>query len=227
MNDRALDGRALDEEIAGCAAAHQRLLAHADSWIDGAVAVDVTAPSLLPGWSIGHVLTHLARNAESHRRVLEASLRGESAERYPGGSEQRTREIEDGAPRPLIDQVDDLRRTIWALEQAWAVMTPEAWTVIGRSGAGTEVMAELPMLRWREVEVHHADLGRPGFTIEDWSPGYVRRDLRWGEMAWAARQPMGLTALPSAAAALSPNRRLAWLFGRIEVPGLPEVPQWT
>ena len=42
-------------------------------------------PSLLPGWTRGHVLTHLARNADSQRHVLEAAVRGAPAERYPGG----------------------------------------------------------------------------------------------------------------------------------------------
>jgi maleylpyruvate isomerase len=32
------------------------------------------------------------------------------------------------------------------------------------------------MMRWREVEIHHADLGR-GFGWTDWSPAYVRADL--------------------------------------------------
>ena len=31
---------------------------------------DVRAPSLLPTWSRGHVLTHLARNADGGRRLL-------------------------------------------------------------------------------------------------------------------------------------------------------------
>ncbi|MEV7393377.1 maleylpyruvate isomerase N-terminal domain-containing protein, partial [Streptomyces sp. NPDC091215] len=31
---------------------------------------DVRAPSLLPGWSRGHVLTHVARNADGGRNLL-------------------------------------------------------------------------------------------------------------------------------------------------------------
>jgi maleylpyruvate isomerase len=221
-----MDDRTLDDEIAGCAAAHQRLLADADGWLADPAPPDVAAPSLLPGWTIGHVLSHLARNADSHRIVLEAACRGESANRYPGGRDQRNGDIDAGAPRPLAEQVADVRRTIWSLEQAWAVMTPEAWSVVGYSMDSTEVMSELPFRRWREVEVHHADLGLPGFTMEDWSPEYVRRELRLGEMAWDARQPMGLTGLPPAAKALPPVQRLAWLAGRLDVPGLPHVPPW-
>jgi maleylpyruvate isomerase len=218
-----MDDRELNDDVAGCAAAHQRLLAHGDTWVD----LDVRRPSLLPRWTIGHVLTHLARNADSHQRVLDAARRGESGRRYPGGAEQRNGEIEAGAGRPIREQVEDLRRSIWALEQAWAVMTPDAWRIIGESLGGTEVMAELPFLRWREVEVHHADLGLPGFTFEDWSPDYVRRDLRRAVMAWSARRPMGLTDLPPAATALSPTHRLAWLMGRLEVPGLPPAPRFA
>ena len=39
-------------------------------------------------------------------------------------------------------------------------------------------------------------------------------------MRWNARRPMGMTGLPPAALALPPPRRLAWLLGRIDVPGL-------
>ena len=52
-----------------------------------------------------------------------------------------------------------------------------------------EPVVELPFRRWREVEVHHADLGLAEFTIDDWSDGYVRRDLERAEMTWAARRP--------------------------------------
>jgi uncharacterized protein (TIGR03083 family) len=30
-------------------------------------------PSLLPGWTVGHVLTHLARNGDSHVRMLDGA----------------------------------------------------------------------------------------------------------------------------------------------------------
>ena len=98
-----------------CAAAHQRLLADLDSLEDA----EVGRPSLLPGWTVGHVLTHLARNADSQRHVLEAAVQGEPAERYPGGREQRSGDIEAGAGRPAAALVEDVRRTIWQLEAAW------------------------------------------------------------------------------------------------------------
>ena len=216
------DPRELDEVVAGCASAHQRLLATLDELDDATVA----KPSLLPGWTVGHVTTHLARQADSVTRVLEAAARGEPAERYPGGREQRTAEIEAGAARPAREQADDVRRTIWRLESAWASVPADGWALTGTLMGQPEAVADLPFRRWREVEVHHADLDLEDFSWDDWSDGYVRRELRRAEMAWAARRPMGLTALPAAALALPPARRLAWLLGRLEVEGLEAAQPW-
>jgi maleylpyruvate isomerase len=216
------DQRELDAVVAGCASAHQRLLATLDGLDDASVA----EPSLLPGWTVGHVTTHLARQADSVTRVLEAAARGEPAERYPGGPQQRTADIEAGAPRPAREQADDVRRTIWRLESAWASVPAEGWALTGTLMGQPETVSDLPFRRWREVEVHHADLGRAGFSWDDWSEGYVRRDLRRAEMSWAARRPMGLTALPAGALALPPRRRLAWLLGRLRVDGLEAAQPW-
>jgi maleylpyruvate isomerase len=41
----------------------------------------VRSPSLLPGWTIGHVLTHMSRHADGHVRRLEGALRGEDVPR--------------------------------------------------------------------------------------------------------------------------------------------------
>jgi len=43
----------------------------------GLTDADARGPSLLPGWSVGHVLTHLARNADSLVRMLKAAARGD------------------------------------------------------------------------------------------------------------------------------------------------------
>ncbi len=77
----------------------------------------------------------------------------------------------------------------------------------------------LPLLRQREVEVHRVDLGL-GHEFGDMPADYVRRDLRLMEMLWTARKPMGMTALPDAALAADPATRLAWMMGRIDLPGL-------
>ena len=80
-------------------------------------------------------------------------------------------------------------------------------------------MAELPFIRWREVTVHHADLGLD-YSWADWDEEFVRLDLARMTMLWASRKPMGLTDLPRAAIAVAPSNRLAWLLGRAEIDGL-------
>lgn len=209
-----MTSRDLDRDVAGCATAHQRLLAD----ISDLSEPQVGRPSMLPGWTIGHVLTHLARNAESHVRMLEAAARGEVASQYDS-PEARNADIEAGAARPARELVRDVRTAIYALEACWATTTAEGWAGTGIARAGVVQMTELPFLRWREVEVHHADLGM-GFSAAAWSPEYVRLELARLEMTYLSRRPMGLTAMPPAALAVPPHQRLAWLLGRTEIEGL-------
>ena len=56
-------------------------------------------PSSLPGWSRGHVLTHLARNADGLRNLLIWARTGVVTPQYPS-FEVRNQEIEAGAGRP-------------------------------------------------------------------------------------------------------------------------------
>lgn len=109
----------MDEElaatIAGCIAAHRRLEATIAS-VDDEV---VVRPSRLPGWTVGHVLTHIARNADSHGHMLDAAAAGRAVEQYPGGYDQRGHDIEAGAARPADELRADVRSTSAALEAAW------------------------------------------------------------------------------------------------------------
>jgi maleylpyruvate isomerase len=210
-----VDPRALDRDVAGAAAAHQGLLAMLDRRSEEG-GLDGSAPSRLPGWSVGHVLTHVARNADSIVRVLAATDRGETVARYAPG--QRDAEIEAGATRPADVLVADVRATIWSLEQAWAAH--RRCDGHSREGPDREIpVSQLVFARWREVEVHRVDLGL-GYEPADWPAEYVRKDLRLMEMRWNARRPMGMTGLPPAALAAPPHERLAWLLGRTSIAGL-------
>jgi maleylpyruvate isomerase len=218
-----MDDRELDETVAGCAAAHQRLLAHLDRLDEG----DVRRPSLLAEWSVGHVLTHLSRNADSHVRMLTGAELGAILDQYEGGFEARAAAIEAGAGRSADELVGDVRRSIWRLEEAWATTTRRGWAGSGRGSRGDlQPCTDLPFRRWREVEVHHADLGLPGFSAADWSSGYVRRELDRQQMVWRSRTPMGIGGQLAEALALAPHVRLAWLLGRVSQPDLPELGPW-
>jgi maleylpyruvate isomerase len=129
--------------------------------------------------------------------------------------------IEAGSQRSMRAILDDLRANTWALEAAWVATTADGWQGHGRLSSGAVIgVHEVPFRRWREVEVHHVDLG-DSFTWSQWSPAYVRLDLEHQSMAWTSRRPMGLATLPDAALRLEPAARLAWLLGRLAVDGLP------
>lgn len=198
----------------GCVAAGARLIASLEGLTDS----DVRRASLLPDWTIGHVLTHLARNADAFTQMLQGALRAEVVAMYPS-MQARSADIESGASRSAEALVDDVCTSTDRLDQQWSTATEAVWRASGLTFAGTVPMTEVPWRRWREVEVHHSDLGL-GFTFTDWSPGYVRSELPRMQMLWASRQPMGLTVLPDAALAAAPAERLAWLMGRTAIDGL-------
>ena len=92
------------EWLDGAKAAHARLLADLDGLDDGAV----RAACLLPHWSRGHLLTHLARNADSNTGIFLAAQRGEVVPQYPGGVEQRSGDIDAGAGRSAAELAIDV-----------------------------------------------------------------------------------------------------------------------
>ena len=213
-------GRTLNIHVAGCAESHQRLLQSLDSLTDD----QCREPSALPGWTRGHVLSHLARNAESHVHVLQCAARGEVGEQYVGGAKARKEGIESHANDSAESLINAVRRSIYALEGQWAATNSEGWQGHGVNSAGASIaMSDIVFLRWREVEVHHADLAL-AFTFADWNSTYVRYELDRQVMMWRASKPMGLTPVPKIALQLPPNERLAWFLGRTEVEGLPKVP---
>jgi maleylpyruvate isomerase len=221
VNIRAADGQLprrlaarIAADIEGCRAADRRLLAS----LDGLTDAQARRPSLLPEWSVGHVLTHTARNADSLVGMLQGAERGEVVAQYPS-MQARNDDIDAGGSRPADELVADVRAGIERLDQQWSTATPMVWQANGVGMMGPVPIADLPARRWREVEVHHGDLGL-GFTFVDWSPAYVRMELPRIQMLWASRQPMGLTGLPPAALAAAPVVRLAWLLGRTSIDGL-------
>jgi len=208
----------LDRNMAGAARAHAEVVATMRTLDDARVG----RPSLLPDWSVGHVATHIARNADGHVRMLRGAMRDEVLPMYPGGTEQRSADIEAGSKRSAADIGRDVTDTAAQLEATWGEMPPEAWTRHGITIAGEISMLDLLFIRWREVCVHHADLGL-GYTWADWDDEYVRLELARLTMLWASRKPMGLTDLPPQALAVPAHRRVAWLLGRTTIDGLPEA----
>jgi maleylpyruvate isomerase len=149
---------------------------------------DVAAPSALPGWTRGHVLSHLARNADAIAGALTAMLRGERIELYPDGRAARDAAIEAGSTRPVSEQLTDLRDAAARLEQVFrAVADAEAW---GHSTA-QRVARDLPAVRWREVEIHRVDLAH-GYRPADWPAEFVAYLLPEAACELAERTSAGL-----------------------------------
>jgi maleylpyruvate isomerase len=202
----------LRADIDGCRAAHARLSETLDTVTD-----DVARqPSLLNGWTVGHVLTHLARNAEGQLRHAEGALRDEVVDQYPGGRQGRAADIEAGAGRPAAELVADVRETAAAVEAAWESLPEVAWSRYARAVSGAVLPLEvLPWRRWREVEVHHADLGL-AFGYRDWSEGFVADEL-----------PRLLLTVPQRLPDPQSRRQLcAWLFDRASEPGPLALDPW-
>ena len=197
----------IERDVASCVRSETALIESLRSMPEP----DPTAPSRLPGWSVGHVMTHIARNADGMLSVFSG------AHQYPHGLDGRNADIEAGAIRSWSELVDDV---VSRSEAAAAAMTERTdWSGTVQMLPGERATAQVPLLRQREVEVHRVDLGL-GYEFGDMPADYVRRDLRVMEMLWTARKPMGMTPLPDAALALDPPTRLAWMMGRVDVEGL-------
>lgn len=182
-----------------CREGQARLMRRAEQLGDS----DMRAPSVLPGWTVGHVLTHLARNADAHARRLAGALVGEDVPKYRHGQEQRVNEIESGALRPAAVIIADLDASQTKLEDIFEHSLVAGWPNGGFLGDGKYGVAGCPAHRLREVEMHHVDLGL-GYTPQDWPDEYVDWDL-----------PVLLASAADRLSASADRRTfMAWLAGR-------------
>jgi maleylpyruvate isomerase len=133
------------------------------------------APCRLPGWSRAELITHLARNADGIRGMVEAAGRGEVASMYPS-PEARAAGILAGRGMNAAVLKADLRGAHERLLDAWAALPDEAWDRPGRASM-TRTMRDFVWVRWREVAIHHVDLDL-GYEASDWPVGFVAAALR-------------------------------------------------
>lgn len=156
------------------AASTDRLLGTLDRLDDDAL----RAPSLMAGWTRGHVLSHLARNADGMVNLVASARTGAPGEMYAGGREARDADIEAGARRHIGDVRLDVAESAERLLGAFAAGFPaealqrEVTLTSGASASGWEI----PLLRVREVEIHHVDLDA-GYTPVDWGAQFAARTL--------------------------------------------------
>jgi len=131
---------------------------------------DLAGDSSLRGWTLGHLLTHIARNADALCNLLHWARTGVETPMYTS-KQQRNDDIRLGATRPgdvvLTDVVDSAARLRGAMDG----LAPADWnhdvvTAQGRTIPATQV----PWLRLREVAIHHVDLGA---SFDDVAPRLV------------------------------------------------------
>ncbi len=113
----------------------------------------VREPSLLPGWSRGHVLTHLARNADSLRNLLIWARTGVETPQYASRA-ARDEAIAAGSGRSASELLADLQASAQQLAAEAARLSPANWTaeVRGLGGAAHPglVHAPAPPVRGRD-----------------------------------------------------------------------------
>jgi maleylpyruvate isomerase len=229
------------------AAATDRLLATATVLSDA----QAREPSLLPGWSRGHVLTHIARNADGMVNLLHWARTGTQTPMYTS-VQGRAADIEAGAGRPAAGLAADVRDSAAGFAAEAASMPDEAWTAQVRALNGPHFPA-LGVLERRlsEVEIHHVDVAA-GYSPGDWpedflsealprvAESFAGRDDMPSCVAWAdgAKDSFRLgpeqAGPPSAIIRGQPADLLAWLLGRgdgarltlARGDALPELPPW-
>lgn len=129
-------------------------------------------PSRLPGWSRAHVVVHLARNADAQLRMIEGAVRSVSVEQYAGGERGRAQEIEAGTAADAAAVVAGLRSSVSALERRWATLPDDAWDLETVTLRFRRTVREGIAARWREVEIHHVDLGC-AYGPDNWPTEFV------------------------------------------------------
>lgn len=128
--------------------------------------------SLLPGWTRGHVVAHLALNGEGLLRALRSLSTDEVASIYDS-DEARDADIEalaTCAPERLRARIATTSREAAALFRGLSEADLDR-EVPRVPGGPTLLVGDIPLARRREVEIHHADLGL-GYTYDDWPPDF-------------------------------------------------------
>ena len=171
---------------------------------------DVRQPSLCPGWSRGHVLTHIARNADGLRDVLRAAANGGDGAFYESQA-VRDADIEAGAGRTAAELEADVETSADRLLEAIAETPAEVLDVRVprlRVVDDPERQVMIPAgktlaLRVRELVFHHCDLDA-GYTLADAQPDWVT-----GEIAYSVRRFTGGPAVVVDAGVAG-----TWRYGR-------------
>ncbi|MET9533418.1 maleylpyruvate isomerase family mycothiol-dependent enzyme [Streptomyces sp. NPDC006649] len=222
------------------AAAAGRLL----SGLTGLHDTDVPKPSRLPGWTRGHVLSHLARQAPALERLLEWARTGVETPQYANRG-ARNAEIEAGAHRPAAVQLAAVRESSAHFQHVIETLPAAAWRATIRPFTGELCTPQrILVIRLRELELHHVDLDI-GYGWDD-IPASARQIILADVLGYYAEADgvpdftlretggdvLGRFGTGGPVVTGSAANALAWLAGRsggtglTPAAGLPALPPW-
>jgi maleylpyruvate isomerase len=166
---------ALLQRLDRCQQSLDLLIAHVQELPDDAIVV----ASQLPGWTRGHVLTHVARNADGMANLADWAISGEPHPMYPS-RESREAGFDAGAHRSSAAIADDLDTSGQRFAHAWRAVAElgdthltQALDRVMHLGAPSPhapaiAGASAPLSRRREIELHRVDLGLADYTGAQW-----------------------------------------------------------
>ena len=173
-------------------------------------------PSLLPGWSRGHVLTHLARNADGLRNLLIWARTGVRTPQYPSVA-ARNAAIDAGAGRPAAELAEDVAQSAADFAAEAAGLPASAWDVTVHGMTGSEHPAWFTLFRrLTEVEMHHADLGL-SYIPADWPAQFVADELELVTGQFARRDDLPACQVEVTGRPGEPRQR--FVFGPVTLSG--------
>src|SRR5438045_3022636 len=124
-----------DDVIDACCTAHQTLVAALAPLSDD----DFRSPSLLPGYSRGHVVTHVINKTMAHVWLFAGPGAGEIRRLHPAGYDP-DRAADAGASRSALELRSALERSFEQLEAAWQALDKSMWGRQGIMTAGPRTM---------------------------------------------------------------------------------------
>jgi maleylpyruvate isomerase len=143
--------------------------------VDGLADTDWSAPSLLPGWSRGHVVAHLMLNGEALAGVLAGARSSGDVPMYPSQTSRDQDIARHAAADPQVLR-DRLMSACQLVDKAVEELPEELHGVRVRrtpDSAATFTAGRVGEMRLREVEIHHADLGLD-YSWSDWPATFAR-----------------------------------------------------
>lgn len=213
--------------------------------VEGVDESALAEPSLLPGWSRGHVIAHVALNAHSNVNLMTWARTGEEIPQYPS-EEHRAADIERFSSLTKGEHLAALKEATRALVEAMRAVPLDRWDFPVRGlGSGPRPISRYLYGRENEVEIHHVDLDA-GYDSADWPPDWVARLLE--RLPEVLEEPPSAFSLepedldqvvvlgsgPPAERVSGPaHALLKWCIGRSAGAGLrtgggtlPDVPPW-